>query len=339
MAGKISWGIIGTGNIAHKFARAVRESKSGTLSGIGSRSQETADKFGDEFEIESSGRYSTYEALLADQTIDAIYISTPHTQHAEWAIKAAQAGKHILCEKPITLDHANALAVVEAARQNSVFLMEAFMYRCHPQTARIIEIVRSGEIGTVRTINAAFSFNFPEAPENRLWNRALGGGGMLDVGCYPVSFAQLIAAVALGQESVEPLEVKAFGRLHPTLQVDEYTTALLKFEGDIIAQVSTGLSLDQGRSATIYGTKGHIHINSPWICDGKIIVRTEEGEEREEDVMPAESLYALEVDAFAVGVATGRAPFPAMTPEDTLGNMATLDRWRAEIGLTYRALI
>lgn len=335
MESKLSWGIIGTGNIAHKFATALAESKTGTLAGIGSRSQASADKFGDEFGIASSGRFASYEALLAEPGIDAVYISTPHPQHAEWAIKSAQAGKHILCEKPITLDRADALRVVEAAQANGVFLMEAFMYRCHPQTDRIIEIVRSGEIGEVKLINAAFSYNFPVDPAHRLWSLELGGGGILDVGCYPTSFAKLIAAVVLGKENVEPLELKGFGKLHPVHRVDEYATALLKFEGDIVAQVTTAITVNQESGATIYGAAGSIHITDPWRCSGSLTVRLDSGETREETIESSESLYALEADTFAAGVAAGRAPFPAMTPEDTLSNMAILDKWRAEIGLTY----
>src|SRR5450432_736684 len=131
MTDKLTWGILGTGSIANTFARGLTTSETGELLAVGSRTQAAADAFGETWDI--AHRHGTYEALLADNDVQAIYISTPHPMHAEWAIKAAEAGKHVLCEKPIALNAAEAMAIIEAARQNNVFLMEAFMYRCHPQ--------------------------------------------------------------------------------------------------------------------------------------------------------------------------------------------------------------
>ena len=131
MSNKLAWGIIGTGNIAKTFAKGVAQSKTGRLIAVGSRSQASADKFGEEFKVPK--RFASYEALLADPEVQAVYICTPHPMHAEWAIAAANAGKHILCEKPIGMNYPEAMAIVEAATRNNVFLMEAFMYRCHPQ--------------------------------------------------------------------------------------------------------------------------------------------------------------------------------------------------------------
>src|SRR5580692_1337614 len=144
----LSWGILGTGRIAGIFARQLSQSKTGKLAAVGSRSQASAEKFSAEFGAPRG--YATYEALLADSAVQAVYIATPHTLHAEWCLRAAAAGKHILCEKPLTLNHTEALAVVEAARKHDVFLMEAFMYRCHPQTAKLIELLRKKVIGEVR---------------------------------------------------------------------------------------------------------------------------------------------------------------------------------------------
>src|SRR4028119_1028951 len=166
MEKQVAWGILGTGNIARTFAKAVGESKTGRLVAIGSRSQESADKFGSEFEV--LHRHATYEELLSNPEVQAVYISTPHPQHAEWAIKTADAGKHILCEKPLTMNYPEAMAVVEAAVRNDVFLMEAFMYRCHPQTARLVELVREGSIGDVRVIESNFSFNTDANRSHRL---------------------------------------------------------------------------------------------------------------------------------------------------------------------------
>src|SRR5262245_34718066 len=140
MQDKLNWGILGTGAIARKFARALVPSRTGRLLAVASRQQAPADAFARDFGITRA--HGTYQALLDDKDVDAVYISTPHPFHAEWAICAARAKKHILCEKPIAMNHAEAMAIIEAARENGVFLMEAFMYRCHPQTQKLMELLR-----------------------------------------------------------------------------------------------------------------------------------------------------------------------------------------------------
>lgn len=177
---KLRWGILGTGKIARIFAKGLSESSTGRSFAIGSRSQDSADGFGEEFNVER--RYGSYEALLSDDKVQVVYISTPHPMHAEWAIKVAEAGKHLLCEKPLALNHPEAMAVVETALAHDVFLMEAFMYRCHPQTAKIVELICDKAIGDVRFIQATFSFQAEFDPESRLFKNELGGGGILDVG-------------------------------------------------------------------------------------------------------------------------------------------------------------
>src|SRR5262245_32651872 len=145
MADSLKWGLLATGNIAKAFAKGVARSKTGKLAACASRDKAKAEAFAKEFNVPKA--HGSYEALLADPEVQAVYISTPHPLHAEWAIKAAEAGKHILCEKPIGLNHAEAMAIVEAAARNNVFLMEAFMYRCHPQMAKVVELVKGGAIG------------------------------------------------------------------------------------------------------------------------------------------------------------------------------------------------
>src|SRR5260221_10563040 len=194
MSRTLQWGILGTGWIAGVFAKRVKQSQTGRLVAVGSRTQAAADTFGETWSIPH--RYSRYEDVLADQSVQAVYVAIPHPFHAQWAIKAAEAGKHVLCEKPIALNHAEAMAIVEAVQRHNVFLMEAYMYRCHPQTAKLLELIRSGVIGQVRLIQATFSFQADAHPESRLLNNALGGGGILDAGGYCTSMAPLIAGAA-----------------------------------------------------------------------------------------------------------------------------------------------
>ena len=333
---KLAWGIIGTGSIAKKFAKGLAECHRGTLVAVGSRSQESADAFGDEFNVPV--RHGSYEALLDDPGVEAVYISTPHPMHAEWAIKAAEAGKHILCEKPITLNYPEAMAVVDAARRNDVFLMEAFMYRCHPQTHKLVELIKEGAIGDVRLIQATFSFHAGWNPESRLLASELGGGGILDVGCYCTSMSRLIAGAAHGKPFEDPLEVKAVGHIGET-GVDEWTSAVLKFPGDIIAQLSTGVQLNQENVVRIYGSNGSIVIPSPWFCGkgegGANIIVTSGSKTESIDIDEPGGLYSIEADTVAEYIDQRQAAPPAMTPDDTLGNMRTLDSWRLQIGLLY----
>ena len=340
MSKKLAWGIISTGGIAKAFARGLAASKTGELVAVGSRTQSSADAFGDEFNVKN--RHGSYEALLADKEVEAVYIAPPHPIHAEWAVKAADAGKHILCEKPLTLNYPDAMAVIEAARRNDIFLMEAFMYRCHPQTAKLFELIKEKVIGDVKVIQIAFSFHAGFNLESRLMNHDLGGGGILDVGCYCASMARMVAGAAIGQETAEPIEVKAIGHVGEVSRVDEYTCAILRFPNDIIAQLSTGVQVNQDNVVRIYGSEGHIIVPSPWFCgrgtqDGsKIIVkRNDEREPREVLIDEKGDLYSIEADTVAASIEKRQAPAPSMTWADTLGNMRTLDTWRIGIGMIY----
>jgi len=338
MAEKLSWGILAAGRIARAFATGVAHSKTGRMLAIGSRSQEKAEAFGQELQVPR--RYGRYEDLLADKDVQAVYVATPHPMHAEWAIKAAEAGKHVLCEKPLTLNHAEAMAVIEAACRNDVFLMEAFMYRCHPQTAKLVELVREGAVGEVRLIKATFSFHTGPDPKGRLLANELGGGGILDVGCYCTSMARLIAGVAIGKDIAEPIDLTGCGHLGET-GVDEWAIASLRFPGDVLAQLATGVQLTQDNIVQIFGTEGQITVPSPWIPSreggtSKILLQSK-GEQAPREILVEtdQFLYGLEADAVAEHLDRRQAAPPAMSWDDTLGNMRTLDRWREAIGLVY----
>ncbi|HEX8521846.1 MAG TPA: aldo/keto reductase [Tepidisphaeraceae bacterium] len=342
MGKQLKWGILATGNIAGTFAKALPHSKTGKLVAVGSRSQESANRFGDEFNVPR--RHGSYEALLADPEVQAVYIATPHPQHAEWTMKCAQARKHLLVEKPIGLNHAEAMAMIEAAIEHDVFLMEAFMYRCNPQTVRLVELIKSGAIGDVRVIQATFSFHWPKPwnAESRITSNALGGGGILDVGCYPVSMSRLIAGAATGRDFADPIDVKASGHLGVT-GVDEWTCAVLKFPGEIVAQVSTGVQVNQENVVRIYGSEGSLFVPHPWAPakEGGIetiyLQRSTAKEPEAIRVETSEWLYAIEADVVARNIARRQAPSPSMSWEDTLGNMKTLDAWRAQVGVEYDA--
>jgi predicted dehydrogenase len=332
MSNRLNWGIIATGVIARAFARGVAHSRNGRIVAVGSRSEETAHAFAREFHV--SRAYGSYEALLADPEVHAVYIATPHPQHVEWVVKAAQAGKHVLCEKPIGLTLAEAVTAVQACRAHNVLLMEAFMYRCHPQTAKLVELVRSGAIGRVRLIQAAFGYSAKFDAKNRFFSRELGGGGILDVGCYPVSFSRLIAGAAIGEAFAEPVAVSGAVELHPETGVDICAAATLKFASGIVAQVSTSIAVTQDNSARVYGSDGWLHVPEPWIPAREsgavkfVLHRAASSAPEEIVVKTDEWLYGIEADAFATALTAGQRDVPPMSTADTLGNMAALDAWR-----------
>jgi len=338
MSNTLGWGIISTGRIAGSFARGLAVSETGKLVAVASRSAEKAEKFAAEFGASRS--YGSYETLLADPEVEAVYIATPHPQHVEWVIRAAEAGKHILCEKPIGVNHAEAMVMVEAAREHGVMLMEAFMYRCHPQLEKVLEIVSSGVFGDIKLIQAEFGFQAGFDPESRLWSNDAAGGGIMDVGCYPISFTRRVAGLLVGEPFLNPTKVNATGKLHSETGVDEVATASLKFSSGLIAQITTSVSLSIESGARLYGTEGMLHIPDPWNPPASklelLIYRYQGGKVVETYTVPApKNQYGREADKFAAALAAGQREVSAMPMADTLGNMQTLDAWRAAIGLTY----
>lgn len=327
----LSWGIIGTGTIAQKFASELPHSRLGRLRAVGSRRLETARQFSEKFDgIRAHG---SYEDLLADPHIEAVYISTPHQEHARWAILAAEAGKHVLCEKPAALNHADAMVAIEAARRNGVLFMEAFMYRCHPRTKRLAELIAGGIIGRVHFIQATFSCRCEYNPSSRLFDPEYGGGGILDLGCYTTSVTRLIAGAAAGKSLAEPITVEGVAIPRPT-GVDAMGCALMKFPDDLLAQVTCGNACQQHNDLRVSGETGTLFVREFWNPPGPMQIFNLDGSLRETietDANPYK--YALQADAFAVAIEDpSKAP---VTIEDTLGNMRVLDHWRESAKITF----
>lgn len=333
----LRWGLIGTGWIAEKLALAVNETSSGVLAAVGSRNSETAHAFAARHGIPRA--HGSYAALLEDPEVDVIYISTPHPLHAEWAIAALRAGRHVLCEKPLTMNAADAERVVAAARDAGVFLMEAFQYRCHPFLARMRDIISSGEIGTVGLIESVFGFHRPFDAEHRMFNRALGGGGILDLGCYPVSISRALAGAALGRPFADPTDIVGLARLSETTGVDLVATANLKFENGLLASLSCGPSLPQDSRVRVFGELGMLEIASKsWhapVTPVELRVTLEDGATRTEICDPPLSIYAIEADSVASAIRAGQTESHHMTLDDTLGNMRALDLWLDAAGVRY----
>jgi predicted dehydrogenase len=336
----LQWGILSAGHIARKFAVDLQSSRSNRLVAVASRHEADAAAFASAFG--GVRAHGSYAALLADPEVQAVYIGTLHPWHAEWAIEAARAGKHVLCEKPLALNLADAQRMIEAARDHGVLLMEAFMYRFHPQTLKIAELVRTGQVGEVRVIRASFNFAADFDPGHRLFNKGLGGGAILDVGCYPMSFARLIAGQASGRTFANPTVLHGVGRIHPVAQTDEFASAVARFPGGVLAELSCGTTILDDQSAQIYGTDGWIDVPTPFLPGqggrDEVIWLHKRGNAVPEKIAIdhlAHGLYTYEADAVAEAVARGATEVPAMTWADTLGNIAALDTWRQAVGMRY----
>jgi predicted dehydrogenase len=335
---KLRWGILGTGKIARIVATALAESEGGELVAVGSRDAERAGSFAAEFAVPRS--YGGYEGVIADEAVDLVYVANHHPFHREWAVAAADAGKHVLCEKPMAVTHADAAQIVEAARRNDVFLLEAFAYRCHPQTQRLVELLGEGAIGEVRVIDAVFGYDAGPEPANYLMVHELAGGGILDVGCYTTSMSHLIAAAATGRPVAATVDVAGAARIGPT-GVDHSTAATLTFEGGPLARVACSIQANLESTVRIYGSEGQITVPSPWLpgrigSEARIEVNRWGTEPEVIDIPLEADVYTVEVDAVDTFVRKGERSPSAMTWDESLANMQTLDRWRAAIGLAYR---
>ena len=339
MSAKLNWGILATGGIARKFATELPGSRTGRLVAVGSRTPAAAAKFAADFP--GTRAHGSYEALLADPEVAAVYIANPHPGHLEWTLKAAAAGKHILCEKPLALNRADTQRMIDAARAHRVFLMEAFMYRCHPQTTRLAELVAGGAIGELRAIHANFTVPFKFDPAHRIFNKALGGGAILDLGCYPVSFSRRMAGAANGKTFAEPLSFHGSGRLNAATGADEFAAATVAYPGGITAQLSCSSCTPVEIRCRLLGSAGWIDVPSPFHPGEPnkpaVIALHRPGGAAPEKIEFAnpQPLYAREADTVADAIARGELEAPAMTHADTLGNMAVLDAWRAAVGMRY----
>jgi predicted dehydrogenase len=314
---RIRWGILSTANIGlHRFIPGAIGSNNGVVTAIAGRDKDRAEQAAAKLGIPRA--YGSYEELLADPEIDAIYNPLPNTLHAEWTLRAAQAGKPILCEKPLTRDAAEAVALVEACKQHGVLLMEAFMYRFHPQHARVRDLMAAGAIGEVRAIRSAFTFNMsPLNPANVRLQADLAGGALMDVGCYCVNSARMI----FGEE---PESVSATWDFRPEYGVEIALTGVLTFSDGRTAIFDCGFRAAGQGCYTVVGSAGTIEVPAafvPGTADTFVILGDAKG--RHEDRIPGVDQYRLEAEEFASCLQEGRTPrYPI---EDAIANMRVLD--------------
>ncbi len=320
---KIRWGILSTGNIAHSFATGLQSAQDAELVAVGSRNQDNADKFAEEFDIPHA--HGSYEALVNDADVDVIYIGTPHVFHAENTLLCLNAGKHVLCEKPFTVNASEAEECIRVAKEKNLFLMEAIWMRFLPSIIKLQELIQDGVIGDVTLIKADFSFNFPFLPEHRLLNRELGGGALLDVGIYPISFTTLL----LGK----PNKVDSHAIIGET-GVDEQCTMLFHYD-NASALLSGGVNGNMKNEAVVKGTKGIITVHAPFFVSQKLTVQIYGEDEEVIDLPLTGNGYNYEAEAVHSAISAGKIEHDVIPHEETMTTMNLMDALRHDWGLVY----
>jgi D-xylose 1-dehydrogenase (NADP+, D-xylono-1,5-lactone-forming) len=312
MADKLlNWGLLSTARINGALIPALRASKRNRLAAVGSRRLEAAQAYAREWRIPRA--HGSYEALLADPEVDVVYVSLPNAMHAEWSIKALEAGKHVLCEKPLALSVQEVDSMAAAARSSRKVLAEAFMYLHHPQTRRVKEVVDSGRLGQLQIIKGAFTFVLRREGDVRL-EPELGGGSIWDVGCYPISYARLLAAA-------EPEEVFGWQILSEN-GVDVSFAGQMRFPGGVLAQFDCGFQT-QGRAyMEIAGSDGSVYITSPFKPGRDERLELRLGGRIEKLIVKGDELYKGEVEDLADAALNGEQPRVSIA--QSRGNIATI---------------
>lgn len=324
MPDTIRWGILGTGNIAHQFARGLAALDDAELVAIGSRTQENAERFGEEFAVPR--RYASYDGLANDAEVDAIYVSTPHPFHKDNALLCLKAGKATLVEKPFAMSAREADEMIAAARSGGVFLMEAMWTRFVPVMVKIRELLADDVIGEVRMLNADFGFRTALNPNHRLFDLALGGGALLDVGVYPISLASMIFGA--------PTQIKSLGHIGET-GADEQNATLLGYDGGQIAMLSSAVRTTSPHEALIMGMDGMIRIAAPWWKPERFTLLRSGAPAETFDLPFTGNGYNYEAAEVGRCLRTGALESAVMLLDETLSIMETMDAIRAEWNLVY----
>jgi predicted dehydrogenase len=303
-------GLLSTADINRKVIPGARASDKVDLVAVASRDRARAKEYARTWEIERA--YGSYEALLEDPGVDAVYISLPNTLHREWSVKALEAGKHVICEKPFSKRPDDVEAAFDAAERTGRLLTEAFMYRHNPQTAKLVELIREGAVGELRVVRSAFSYSLYDTENIRL-RTDVDGGSLMDVGCYCVSGSRLLAG--------EPEAVSGQAYVGPS-GTDWVFAGALRFPGDVHALFDCGTCLPNRDELEAIGTEGSLFLDDPWHANAPVIERRRGGGTDRIELAPADS-YQLELENLADAIA-GEAPL-LLGREDALGQARTID--------------
>jgi len=321
---KIYWGILGCGQIAGKFAQSIQGVSDAILYAVASRSEEKARLFGQQHKAVQY--YGSYEEMINDKEVDAVYVATPHNMHFDHAMMSIMAGKAVLCEKPLTVNASETKALIDAARREKTFLMEAFWTRFLPSTRKLLELIDSGIIGECRLLQADFGYNLPFDAEHRSYNPDLAGGALLDVGIYPINLAQMIFRD-------DPLEISTSHIPAPT-GVDAQSAYIFTYPSGSLAVMNAAVNVDTQHNAWIYGSKGFIHM--PDFFHATMLHVHPEGKKPETLSIPFESTgYGYEAIELMNCLRAGIMESQVMPLSESLKIMQIMDRIRDQWGLKY----
>lgn len=325
MTPPIRWGIAATGGIAAGFAADLALLDDAAITAVGSRNQARADEFGERFQIPH--RHASYQALAADPDVDVVYVASPHSRHAEDAILFLEAGKHVLCEKPFALNEQEVVTMIDAARRNGRFLMEAIMTRFTPAYVDLRRLLAEGSIGTPLAVDAEFGVPFPHDPAHRLFDNALGGGALLDLGIYPLQLASMVLGPAAA--------VAAVGHMGVT-NVDEHVAVSVRHEAGGISVSKAASRVLLANTARISGTDGAITLPTPFQNPPHVMV-TAGGTSRQTDTPYDGNGLRFEAVEVQRCIRAGELESPVLPLDETRQLAAIMDEARRHIGLRYPA--
>ncbi len=321
---KVRWGILGPGGIAAQFAADLQHVEGAELAAVGSRSAATATAFAERFGFARA--HGSYAELAADPDVDVVYVATPHAFHYDAALTCVEAGKSVLVEKPITLDLASAASLIQAARSNEVFLMEAMWMRLNPAIRKVAELVEDGTIGWVSAIHADFGLQGPFAADHRLRDPKLGGGALLDLGVYPINLVHLILGT--------PASVQAWAHQTPE-GVDENTGVLLGYQPGAVAALTCSINGASRNAASITGTDGRIDLPVGFFVPREFVLNRPDRDPETFEFPFEGNGYQFEAAEVQRCLLAGERESPLMTHATTLEIMGLLDTIRDEIGVAY----
>ena len=333
---KIKWGIIGTGSIANAFAHSIKYCDHSNLISVYGRNEATLRQFSKKFNIQA---HSDINSLLSSNDIDAVYIATPHNSHFEYAFQSIKNKKHVLCEKPITINHIESMVLFGLAKDAEIFLMEAYMYRTHPQTINILNSLKIlRDTKEEISINCSFGFNAEIPEDHRLRNLMMGGGAILDVGCYPLSMVKLLAGQILSKPYADPESIEASGELDTT-GVDLNSKAHIVFTDNIKANISCAINKEYENNLEVVSGNFKLEVSQPWHCgqfqEGLSSIKVYNKESLVEEITYIDNvgLFTREIDHASQCILEGSQESELISHNDSQSNMLWLDRWRQETGV------
>ena len=327
----MKWGIIGLGYMAKKFATSFPKLNDTEILGIASRSIIKLKKFGDKFGIKKDYRFKNYEDILKCKEIDNIYISTINNSHFELILNAIDHKKNILCEKPITTNHKDALIIFEKLKKKNIFFMEAIPYRAHPITNFLIKTINEKVVGEIVSIESFVGFaKKTKSLNHRLFNLKLGGGAILDIGCYPVSFSNLIANINNKQKNLIPKIASVSGNVFKT-GVDNEAYAILEYENKIFSEIGVSITKEMENKTIINGSQGKITIDNPWSPEEKSYIEIDTDKRYYKLFINSNlSLLTNQINVVNKLIKNGKteANYPCMTWKNSLDNALILNKWK-----------